>query len=72
MLLEMCWFGGDWGNICFSTKKFELPLHLSLLRLKKENEYVFSFYAPNFGEVEGAYWFGPVPPSVCLSVTLGS
>ena len=29
-------------------------------------------YAPNFGEVEGAYWFGPVRPSVhpsvCLSV----
>ena len=23
------------------------------------------FYAPNFGEVEGAYWFGPVCPSVC-------
>ena len=26
--------------------------------------------APNFEEVEGAYWFGPVRPSVCLSVTL--
>ena len=26
------------------------------------------FYAPNFGEVEGAYWFGPVCPSVCPSV----
>ena len=26
------------------------------------------FYGPNFGEVEGAYWFGPsVRPSVCLS-----
>ena len=25
-------------------------------------------YAPNFGEVEGAYWFGPVRPSVRLSV----
>ena len=25
-------------------------------------------YAPNFGEVEGAYWFGPVHPSVRLSV----
>ena len=23
------------------------------------------FYAPNFGEVEGAYWFGLVCPSVC-------
>ena len=25
---------------------------------------LFYFYAPNFGEVEGAYWFGPVSPSV--------
>ena len=24
----------------------------------------------NFGEVEGAYWFGPVRPSVRLSVRL--
>ena len=23
------------------------------------------FYVPNFGEVEGAYWFGPVRLSVC-------
>ena len=23
------------------------------------------FYAPNFEEVEGAYWFGPVCLSVC-------
>ena len=29
----------------------------------------FSFYAPNFEEVEGAYWFGPVRPSVRLSVS---
>ena len=28
------------------------------------------YYAPNFGEVEGAYWFGPVHPSVCLYVHL--
>ena len=27
---------------------------------------IFDFYAPNFGEVEGAQWFWPV----CLSVTL--
>ena len=26
-------------------------------------------HAPNFGEVEGAYWFGPVRPSVRLSVS---
>ena len=26
------------------------------------------FYTPNFGEVEGAYWFGPVRPSTYLSV----
>ena len=25
------------------------------------------FYAPNFEEVEGAYWFGPVRLSVCPS-----
>ena len=24
-----------------------------------------AYYAPNFEEVEGAYWFGPVRPSVC-------
>ena len=29
---------------------------------------LFDFYAPNFGEVEGAYWFGPVSPSVRPSV----
>ena len=27
----------------------------------------FAYYAPNFEEVEGAYWFGPVRPSVRLS-----
>ena len=27
-----------------------------------------NFYVPNFEEVEGAYWFGPVRPSVRLSV----
>ena len=26
------------------------------------------FYAPNFEEVEGAYWFGPVRLTVCPSV----
>ena len=26
------------------------------------------FYAPNFKEVEGAFWFGPVRSSVRLSV----
>ena len=29
---------------------------------------VAGFYAPNFGEVEGAYWFGSVHPSVRPSV----
>ena len=28
-----------------------------------------SFYAPNFEEVEGAYWFGPVRLTVCPSVS---
>ena len=27
------------------------------------------YYAPNFKEVEGAYWFGPVSLSVRLSIT---
>ena len=27
-----------------------------------------TFYAPNFREVEGAYWFGPVHPSFRPSV----
>ena len=35
---------------------------------------IFPYYAPNFEEVEGAYWFDHVRmsvcPSVCLSVTL--
>ena len=30
---------------------------------------LLSFYAPNFEEVECAYWFKPVRPSVGLSVT---
>ena len=30
----------------------------------------FSFYAPNFEEVEGAYWFGPVCLCVHACVTL--
>ena len=32
--------------------------------------YLSNFYAPNFREVEGAYWFGPVRPSVRPSVRL--
>ena len=28
------------------------------------------FLCSNFGEVEGAYWFGPVRPSVHLSISL--
>ena len=32
---------------------------------RRSHSNVVSFYAPNFGEVEGAYWFGPVRPSVC-------
>ena len=30
------------------------------------NSFLFSFYyAPNFEEVEGAYWFDPVRLSIC-------
>ena len=32
------------------------------------NSSLSDFYAPNFGEVEGAYWFVPVRPSVSPSV----
>ena len=32
---------------------------------------VMLFYAPNFKEVEEAYWFGPVRPSVRLTLALG-
>ena len=38
---------------------------ISHLHLKRKE---FAFYAPNFEKVEGAYWFGPVHPSVRLSV----
>ena len=31
---------------------------------------ILNFYAPNFEEVEGAYWFGPVRLTVCPSVRL--
>ena len=38
---------------------------------KEQNRISIDFYAPNFGLVEGAYWFGPsVRLSVCPPVTL--
>ena len=30
------------------------------------------FYAPNFEEVDGAYWFGSVRPVVCSQSTLST
>ena len=44
-----------------------LTLSLHTLQDCSGNRHValnFSFYAPNFEEVEGAYWFGPVRLSV--------
>ena len=38
--------------------------------LHSTREVVEYIYAPNFEEVEGAYWFGPVRLSVCPSVRL--
>ena len=32
--------------------------------------FVLCFMPPNFEDIEGAYWFGPVRASVCLSVRL--
>ena len=36
------------------------------LDLSYKTETDLDFYAPNFREVEGAYWFGPVRLSVIL------
>ena len=35
-----------------------------------ESHLLHFHYAPNFEEVEGAYWFGPVRPCVRVGVTL--
>ena len=43
-------------------------LFCTVVVLEEEKCHLKHFYAPNFGEVEGAYWFGPVCPSVRLSV----
>ena len=43
-------------------------LYLLAFNISCSAELSMNFYAPNFGEVEGAYWFGPGRPSVCPSV----
>ena len=48
-LTVLCKHVGNIKNIC-----------IWLFKIDKYN-----FYAPSFGEVEGAYWFGPVRLSVC-------
>ena len=45
---------------CFAILKMEYSITILL--------YDFSFYAPNFEEVEGAYLLWPVRPFVCPSV----
>ena len=35
-----------------------------LLPLMASEEIIFIIMPPNFEEVEGAYWFGPVHPSI--------
>ena len=47
-------------------------LHDTIFHIFKAQQFYyfstdFHVYAPNFKEVEGAYWFGPVRPSVCQS-----
>ena len=42
------------GDVLYSD-----TLHVYTMKLET------SFYVPNFGEVEWAYWFGPVRPFVC-------
>ena len=45
-----------------------LPIALRGPAIKVELSTVKNvFYAPNFEEVEGAYWFGPVRLTVCPS-----
>ena len=53
--------------VCIQARIYKLGL---LLDTKFEQSGIKkwtrrSHYATNFGEVEGAYWFGPVRPSVC-------
>ena len=50
-------------EVLFFLEKIKLDISCELSALIK-----FYFYAPNFEEVEGAYWFGPVRPPVRLSV----
>ena len=53
-------------------KSHNLYYQINSLTTKKQTTKFSSanFYVPNFGEVEGAYWFEPVRPSVRLSVIL--
>ena len=39
------------------------------LNSRGNDSFIFlSYYAPNFEEAEGVYWFGPVRVCICLSV----
>ena len=74
---------GNEADIFHHLMKASCVLSMKLLLTCKRDQQVFFFllllfYAPNFEEVGGAYWFRPVRPSVrlpvrpsvCLSVTL--
>ena len=47
----------------FLTKQGKMTIYNSFIVSN------FNYYAPNFEEVEEAYWFGPVRPSVCYTCT---
>ena len=55
------YYGQNFGGISFHVMAENWQHLTGMLPFRR-------FYAPNFGEVEGAYWFGPVCPSVPLSI----
>ena len=55
----------SWGTVASNVPIFSMIMRV----VKILNKCHFSFYAPNFEEVEGAYWFGSVR-AVSLSVSL--
>ena len=54
------------SNSCLHLQTFRSQVAI----VSEKSTVFFTFYAPNFEEVEEAYWFGPVHLSVCPSVRL--
>ena len=56
----------------FNRENLYVNLYFDIIQVGclQNNNKEIVFYAPNFEEVEGAYWFWPVRPSICLSVCL--